>query len=146
HHLYWPHLPIFWLVVLGCACMLSLLAGKIKWCRAWLFLFVGVILHLALDTPVGGIAWFYPIQERLIYFVDVPAIRSWWVWNFILHWTFLAEIVICIAAVVVWLRKRKKWSNKGLYPTINRAWSGRGFRECFVVGLAVDWATIGLYV
>jgi len=110
HHLYWPHLPIFWITFLSSTSLLSLLAKQIKGVRASLFLFIGAMLHLILDTPVGGIAWLFPLQKNLMHIVEVPAVRSWWVWNFILHWTFLIEILICISAIIVWIRKRKKIS------------------------------------
>ena len=53
-----------------------------------------VFLHLVLDTVSGGIAWLYPYDAGSIVLIDVPARFDWWVWNFILHWSFLPEIAI----------------------------------------------------
>ena len=108
HHLYWPHLPVFWLVLLGAGSLVSVLLRKTRVTRAMLSSFAGVMLHLVLDTPVGGIAWLYPYNSDLLYLMKVPAGRSWWVWNFIFHWTFLIEMIICVAAFITWIRRRSR--------------------------------------
>ncbi|MDL2321037.1 hypothetical protein LJC47_01635 [Desulfosarcina sp. OttesenSCG-928-B08] len=68
--------------------------------------FLGILLHLIMDTPVGGIAWAYPFSTHLYQWVVVPSRYGWWVWNFLLHWTFVFEILICIAGLVVVLRRK----------------------------------------
>ena len=106
HHHYWTHLPIFWLAVLALSSFVGvfLRAKRFVWIAAS---FVGgVFLHLILDTPFAGICWLYPFSDQKFYLVTVPATRSWWVWSFVFHWSFLFEIAICIAAAVLYFRRR----------------------------------------
>lgn len=94
HHDYWPHVPAFWLLATGTAVALFRIArAPVPW-AAVAALLAGVFLHLALDTVSGGIAWLYPYETARIVLIDVPARFDWWVWNFVLHWSFLLEIAI----------------------------------------------------
>ncbi len=94
HHDYWTHVPAFWLVAAGSAVALFRLARvPVPW-PAVAGLMAGLFLHLALDTVTGGIAWLYPYDTARFVLVEVPARFDGWVWNFILHWTFLLEIAI----------------------------------------------------
>ena len=45
--------------------------------------------------PAAGIAWGWPVDQQRFLLVEVPAAFDWWVWSFVLHWTFLAELGIC---------------------------------------------------
>lgn len=107
HHHYWTHLPVFWLGVLA-----ALLLGTwILRSRAlgWIggALVAGVFLHLTLDTPFGGVLWLYPLTDHSFCWYEVPATRSWWVWSFVLHWSFLTELAICAAAAALFARRRR---------------------------------------
>jgi inner membrane protein len=94
HHDYWTHIPAFWpAAMLAAAALLWLARMKIPW-REFLIFLAGIILHLALDTPTGGIAWGWPAVLRRTLLVEIPAHFDWWVWSFVLHWTFLAELAI----------------------------------------------------
>jgi inner membrane protein len=53
----------------------------------------------------GGIRWFWPLSDSSLVLAHVPAGRSWWVWNFVLHWTFLMEVLVCAAALIVFVRR-----------------------------------------
>lgn len=109
HHEYWTHLPIFWSVVYGVMLVLAGLRQHRTLAIVSTAFFTGILLHLLLDTPMGGIAWFYPISKTLIYGVTVPARYDWWVWNFVLHWTFLAEVLLCLGSVYLyWHRHTQK--------------------------------------
>lgn len=105
HHQYWTHLPVFWLSLLAFAfCAFRVLR---PWLAPLVVAFVGgVFLHLILDTPFGGILWLAPFSDRMFHFVTVPATRSWWVWSFVFHWSFTIEVAICLAAAVVYIRRR----------------------------------------
>lgn len=103
HHLYLPHLPSVWVGVLAIGSLLALITKKRIWWQGALWMFVGAMFHLMLDTLVGGIAWLHPFDRTLFHLVDVPATQSWWVMSIILHWTFLAEVLICLAAGIVFL-------------------------------------------
>lgn len=108
HHDYWTHLPVFWLAALGAALIMALILRSRALALAAASFVGGVFLHLLLDTPFAGIRWLYPLSDHSFFLVTVPATRSWWVWSFVFHWTFLFEIVICIAALVVFLMRRRR--------------------------------------
>lgn len=94
HHDYWTHIPAFWpTAMLGAAVLLWLARVAIPWREGLAFL-AGVFLHLLLDTPTGGIIWGWPASQNRFLLVEVPARFDWWVWNFVLHWTFLLELAI----------------------------------------------------
>jgi inner membrane protein len=95
HHDYWPHIPAFWpAAMFGAAVLLWLARAAIPW-REGLVFFAGIFLHLALDTPAGGIMWGWPASQQRFLLVEVPARFDWWVWSFVLHWSFLLELAIC---------------------------------------------------
>jgi inner membrane protein len=73
----------------------------------WFFL-ANVALHLALDTYVGGIAWLYPWSTHEFRLFSLPPVHAWWEANFLLHWTFLAEIALCVAAAMAWAYNRAR--------------------------------------
>ncbi len=54
----------------------------------------------------AGIYLLYPFADIEVNLVTVPARYDFWVWNFILHPTFLFEILIVTIAGAVW-RKEK---------------------------------------
>ncbi len=94
HHRYWTHVPAFWLAAAAAAALLLRLARlSVPW-RDIAMLLSGVLLHLLLDSFAGGIAWAWPAGHRLYRLVEVPPRFDWWVWSFVLHWSFLAELAI----------------------------------------------------
>lgn len=108
HHLYWTHLPVFWLSV----CLAGIAIGAVLGNRSLTVfvtaLFAGTLLHLFLDTPLGGVAWLYPFSAQLYHWVTIPATWNWWVWNFVFHWTFLFEVAICAWAALLFVRRRHR--------------------------------------
>lgn len=104
HHDYWLHRPALWLG-LG---MVAYLCARITRChKAIPYIIVSsanLLLHMVLDTIAGGIQWLYPLSEQRYTGIEIPATHDWWVWNFILHWTFLLEILIIASALIIWKR------------------------------------------
>ena len=106
HHTYWSHYPIVWFSLL-CVSMVWLRWASTKRYSvlALIFSFNGFI-HMLLDTVVGDIWWFAPFVDKPFALFSVPSVyKPWWL-NFILHWTFLLELGICLWALVVWRRAR----------------------------------------
>lgn len=121
HHLYWPHIPFIWAVIYAGILITSGLYHSRKWLIYSTAFFLGIMLHLFLDTPMGGIAWAYPFSDKLYYWTEVPAQYSWWVWNFILHWTFISELVICVLAVIMfWKRSLKSRNRHNLQTAVKK--------------------------
>jgi len=104
HHLYLPHRPFVWVLVL----ILGLLLRRWPMSSALRALGCGGLLHMLLDTVVGQIAWGWPFTPHAVPLVDVPATQDWWVLSFVLHWTFVVELLICAVAICVWLRSRRE--------------------------------------
>ena len=119
HHDYWTHTPAFWLLATGTAVTLFRVArAPVPW-PAVAGLLAGVFLHLALDTVTGGIAWLYPYHTGRIALIDVPARFGWWVWNFVLHWSFVLEIAILAwAAREIGLARKVRALKAGLAARI----------------------------
>lgn len=102
HHSYWTHLPFYWLII-GILVLLFIVISKQKELFPYIIVVVGnIFLHLCLDTIVGKVRWLYPISNQYFYFFSVPRIHSWYVWDFVLHWTFLLEFIPLIAAIYVY--------------------------------------------
>ena len=105
HHAYWTHMPFFWLLV----CLISwpvLKVLKLKLTVALPVLFCGIILHLILDSITGSVFWLMPFSDRSLTLVTVPALYKPWQLNFIFHWTFAFEILICCLAAVLFFKRR----------------------------------------
>lgn len=114
HHLYLSHVPAFWVFFFFLALPVSLILRKHR--LILVSFFTGILSHVVLDTPMGGIMWKYPYDKKLIYCIDVPAPHNpyklisfygfhikGWVLNMIEHWSFLYEIKIIEAAFAVFL-------------------------------------------
>ena len=106
HHDYLTHRPILWAGMLLAGLALrrwrpgAVLAG----------LGLGGLIHMALDSIAGKIAWAWPLSDFARPLVAVPATRSHWILSFLIHWTFLVEIAVCLAAAAMflWLRQRNR--------------------------------------
>lgn len=104
HHRYWPHIPAFWAMV--AVVILPLIAVlKRQWLRPAVLGLGAILLHLLLDTLVGGIMWGWPFDMDLLRLTTVPATHTHWILSFMLHWSFGIELLICAVAIVVYLRK-----------------------------------------
>ena len=97
HHGYWIHIPFYWMIFAVVTILLFLILRKKDYVIASIIFFSNIFLHLLLDTIVGKIQWLYPLTDKGYYLFDVPAVYDFWVWNFVLHWTFLIEV-----GIVVW--------------------------------------------
>ena len=102
HHSYWIHIPAYWLLICAGCAVISRILNKKLLLLATIILGANIFLHLILDTVVGYICWFYPFSSRAIAIFTVPARYSWWGFNFLLHWTFLFEILIILLAILYW--------------------------------------------
>lgn len=101
HHRYWMHAPGFWFVI-GAVAMVTLRGTR----RAIAATFItSIFIHLVLDTLVGGIMWLWPVSTHLFTLTIVPATQSHWVLSFMVHWTFLAELLLIAVAAALLIRK-----------------------------------------
>lgn len=82
HHRYWVHIPAFWLVA-------GTLAAALLWrtpYRNLVFVaLAAIMLHLVLDSLVGGILWLAPFDNTLYHLVEVKPGGFHWLLTFVLH-------------------------------------------------------------
>ncbi len=100
HHSYLTHRPALWALTLGVGYLAK---------RPFLIgLGIGGLVHVALDTTLGEIAWAWPLSDHAAPFIVVQPTHSHFLLSFMAHWTFLIEIMLwVIAATVAWrIRKR----------------------------------------
>lgn len=107
HHKYFSHWPLLWLgLTLPSAIWLGLRRNSAATGAALAFA-LGGMLHMLLDSFVGDIWWLAPFHDQVYALFSVPArFQPWWL-NFVLHWSFIAELAICLAALVLYLYRRQ---------------------------------------
>lgn len=105
HHHYLVHVPFFWLVCAS-VCFPLCFAYFSKQLRILSAFFAGVAVHIALDGIAGGIKWLWPLSNTLFYIVNVAPVYKNWILNFVLHQVFLLELLIWVAALVIYMRQR----------------------------------------
>jgi hypothetical protein len=111
HHLYWTHLPSFWLMV--CAGILLAWVVRINPrppVALWFFL-AGVLSHLLLDSIIGDIYWLIPFSYQPFSLFTVHPRYSPWYLNFVMHWVFGLELVLTSCAVAFAYRDMRRVRN-----------------------------------
>lgn len=103
HHAAWTHIPATWLCLYAAAELVTVSRALRPLRTAMRLFFLGVLLHMVLDTVVGGIRWLAPLSPAELSFFNAEVRYDWWVLNFVLHWTFALEILVVVAALVVGL-------------------------------------------
>jgi inner membrane protein len=94
HHSYVSHYPILWLSLLAIALVWHRLANRRNSSSLAVIFALNGLLHMLLDTVVGGIWWLAPWVNQPYYFAHVTArYHPWWL-NFFLHWSFLLELAL----------------------------------------------------
>lgn len=106
HHSYWTHIPFWWLVILAIGLGYGAITRNARWRRVVQIVAVNVFLHLLLDTVAAKIRWFAPFSRIGICLFEVPSRYGWWIWNYLLHWTFGIEILITAIALYVCLTQK----------------------------------------
>jgi len=93
HHTYVTHYPALWLTLLAAALLWRRSAPSPGAAMAVVFSLNG-LLHMVLDSVVGGIRWLAPVSDHFFAVARVPArFHPWWL-NFVLHWSFVLEVAI----------------------------------------------------
>ena len=103
HHIYWTHIPFYWMIVLGIS-FLYIRFVNAKYLPILFVFATNIVFHLFADTIVGDIWWLLPFVDKPYAAFTVPALyKPWWL-NFILHWSFLIEIILTFTALYVFTR------------------------------------------
>lgn len=113
HHEYLTHKPILWVSILSIGMIISGLTRN-HW-LGWASLLTGLggLLHCLMDSWNSGIRWFWPISNTNYRLVDVAARFDPWWFNFLWHWSFVAELLILLAAGIVFVKQRRR----GYWPS-----------------------------
>jgi len=105
HHTYWPHYPVLWLAILAVSCAWFKLAANKSSAALMLVFSISGFIHMLLDSIVGDIWWFAPFIDKPYAMFTVEAVyKPWWL-NFVLHWSFLLEILVVVWACYLWRSK-----------------------------------------
>lgn len=125
HHLYPTHWPLFWCALCLPAVFLSHIFGRTMWRNSIGAFFMGLMLHMVLDSIAAPLFWLMPFAPGRVELVQVPSNYSHWIISFVLHWTFLLEAAIWVSAGYllvmrhgaqsIWPRKRGL-ASRGLEP------------------------------
>lgn len=107
HHTYVTHWPLFWLAsALLILPLLKLL--RPAWLAAGFVFFATAMLHMVMDTVAAPLFWLAPFSFHEFELVRVPATHANWIMSFLLHWTFLLELSICLSALVLFLIRYRR--------------------------------------
>ncbi|MCX4029579.1 metal-dependent hydrolase [Endozoicomonas sp. SM1973] len=114
HHSYWTHTPVFWLAIFLLPCVVVWITKQKLLLTTIVVLLMNVMLHLLLDSIAAEILWLYPVVKQSFGLVEVPAQFAWWPLNFLLHWSFMLEVLIVGTALY---QLKRQYSLK--YQTVN---------------------------
>lgn len=103
HHTYITHRPAVWaaIALIGLALRKPVITA----------VGLGGLVHMALDSIVGAIAWGWPFTNASAPLVVVPATHENWILSFLTHPTFLVEIALFASALTLYLRTRHQQSD-----------------------------------
>ena len=105
HHRYWVHVPFFWAVIASVT-LPAVWTSRFR--PVAIAFFAAILMHLLLDSIGGGIMWLAPFNTELVELVTVRPTQSHWILSFLLHWTFLFEILIWLLAGYLYLKGPKR--------------------------------------
>lgn len=105
HHSYITHFPIVWLSLLIVSSAWFCKTSQRKNAVLVVIFSLNAFIHIILDTIVGDIWWLAPFVDRPFSFATVPAMyQPWWL-NFLLHWSFVLEMMLVIYALYLATRR-----------------------------------------
>ena len=92
HHTYLSHWPIMWASILVAGAIWQEIRPQGSWGLVVILFSFGALVHLVLDSVVGGIWWFAPFIDRPYALFSVTARYDPWWLNFVFHWSFFLEL------------------------------------------------------
>jgi hypothetical protein len=102
HHSYFTHFPIVWIIALSLTLFWFITARSKKFAALAFVFAINGFFNLLLDSIVGDIWWLAPFVDKPFALFSVPALYNPWWLNFILHWSFLLELMLVAGAMLMW--------------------------------------------
>ena len=96
HHSYWSHYPIVWLLLLFISLGLFRVFDKGYLTYGFFAFSLNGFFHLVLDSMAGEIRWLVPFDSNGYSLIALKSVYAPWVLNFLLHWSFLVELLILL--------------------------------------------------
>ena len=106
HHSYWTHLPLYWVAITALGLLVAVVIKNRSFMLSFQIVSLGIFGHLLMDSMAGRIRWFAPFSKYGVALVDIPSKYGWWVLNYLLHWSFVIELLL--AGIAVYVFKTKK--------------------------------------
>ena len=108
HHKYFLHWFSFWIPIFLISYFCFKRSVYASQFALMTMLFSGAaLLHICLDTFVGDVWLFAPFIDRAYVFFEVTSrYQPWWL-NFILHWSFVVELLIGLIAIWMYWKDRE---------------------------------------
>ena len=107
HHMFITHWPFAWLALCTPVILLTHFIKRPQARNVALAFLTAVMLHMLLDSIAAPLFWLMPFALGRVELVTVPAQYSHWIISYILHWTFALELLIWLAAIIMFWRARK---------------------------------------
>ena len=112
HHAYVTHFPIFWAGMLVAAAVWYRMArDKRHAALAVVFAMCGFV-HLCLDSGAGNIRWLAPFLDQRFALTKVPHLTGSRRLDYLMHWSFLLELIPIAWALFLWRRDREVETGK----------------------------------
>ncbi|MCP3971664.1 MAG: metal-dependent hydrolase [Rhodobacteraceae bacterium] len=112
HHDYLTHRPALYALLLFAVLTAAALRRQQPPAMATAFL-AGTLLHLALDSVAGRIAWAWPFSDHAEPLSVVQATHSHWLLSFANHWYFQVELAVWAVAIATLLFDRRRQRGAG---------------------------------
>ncbi|MES9940433.1 MAG: metal-dependent hydrolase [Candidatus Thiodiazotropha sp. 6PLUC2] len=106
HHIYYTHYPIVWACLMVVSIVSIVVFRKVISTYYLMVFSLCGFIHLLLDSVVGNIYWLAPFSDRAYALHGVVSYYTPWWLNFVLHWTFLFELIIVALALYININDR----------------------------------------
>jgi len=125
HHTFLPHIPAFWVIIAIISMLLCIIFKNRQLKKVSLIIISNVVIHLLLDTISGGIYWLYPFSGQECTVFEIRTKYDMWVLNYFLHWSFVGEVILVMAGIFVFFRKKA-----AVYPFLKMCVTGNKTMYC----------------
>lgn len=103
HHHYLTHWPLTWITLALLMWGVLHLIGKPRAIPYVGMMLANTLLHILMDSVMATTYWFEPFFDTGVNLLHISSRYHWWVFNYVLHWTFMLEIFIVLIALHSWI-------------------------------------------